>query len=57
MLIHDSAVVQDQPNRAGDPTGIDVLLHEAIDACEAIGCKCGPLGRKGPDATDQQSQS
>jgi len=37
MPVDDPAVLQDQPDRAADLPGIDVLLHESVDAGQASG--------------------
>jgi len=35
MLVDDATVLEHQPHGAGDLAGIDVLLHEPVDACQA----------------------
>src|SRR5213593_3718160 len=37
MLVDDSTVLQHQTDRAADLSGIDVLLHEPVDARQASG--------------------
>ena len=39
MLVDDATVLQHQPDRAADLPGIDVLLHQPVDARQASGRK------------------
>src|SRR5947209_19999355 len=50
MLVDDATVLQHQPDRAADLPGVDVLLHEPVDARQASGRKarlglCGQARR------------
>jgi len=57
VLVHNPAVAQHEPDRSGDLAGIDVLLHDAVDAREPIGRKGGRrLCRKNRRGDDRQRE-
>ena len=56
MLVGDSAVAQHQADGAADLPGIDVLLHEAVDACDAIRGERDDLGGKRSWSNEHQGQ-
>src|SRR5207245_6388055 len=56
MLVGDSAVAQHQADGAADLPGIDVLLHEAVDACDAIRGERDDLGGKRSWSNEDQDQ-